>query len=226
MRYQDEVNRPFESPLRIAVSSDLGYAAVQSDIAAAVEDAARVFAKLGHRLSPIAGGPPQLGAEWSSLGNLDLAGIYSQFPEPRGRHHAAPSSRACATPSRIDPASWDAMRRRRAELNQWCATFFRDHDLLLLPTVSFDPPPSRGPFPTETEGKPQPPAAAGALTIPFNMSGHPAATVRAGLSRAGLPIGLQIVGPRHRDDLVLRAARLFERERPWHPEWPVDFADA
>ena len=95
----------------------------------------------------------------------------------------------------------------------------------MLPTVSFDPPPSRGPFPTETEGKPQPPAAAGALTIPFNMSGHPAATVRAGLSRAGLPIGLQIVGPRHRDDLVLRAARAFERERPWHPEWPVDFAD-
>jgi aspartyl-tRNA(Asn)/glutamyl-tRNA(Gln) amidotransferase subunit A len=128
--------------------------------------------------------------------------------------------------SRIDPASWDAMRRKRAELNQWCAAFFRDHDLLLLPTVSFDPPPSRGPFPTETEGKPQPPAAAGALTIPFNMSGHPAATVRAGLSRAGLPIGLQIVGPRHRDDLVLRAARAFERERPWHPEWPVDFADA
>ena len=66
-------------------------------------------------------------------------------------------------------------------------------------------------------------AGVASFTIPFNLSWHPAATVRAGLSRAGLPIGLQIVGPRHRDDLVLQAARAFERERPWHPEWPRTF---
>ena len=100
VRYQDEVNRPFESPLRIAVSSDLGYAAVQSDIAAAVEDATRVFGKLGHRLSPIAGGPPQLGAEWSTLGNLDLAGIFSQFPGREGDITRADRRRACETPGR------------------------------------------------------------------------------------------------------------------------------
>jgi aspartyl-tRNA(Asn)/glutamyl-tRNA(Gln) amidotransferase subunit A len=226
VRYQDEVNRQFDAPLRIAVSGDLGYAAVQSDIAAAVEDATRVFAKLGHRLSPIAGGPPQLGAEWSSLVYLDLAGVFSQWLPEREGDITRAIVQGMRDASRIDARTWDAMRQRRAELNQWCAQLFKDHALLLLPTVSFDPPPSRGPFPTETEGKPQPPAAAGALTIPFNMSGHPAATVRAGLSRAGLPIGLQIVGPRHRDDLVLRAARAFERERPWHPQWPVDFADA
>jgi Asp-tRNA(Asn)/Glu-tRNA(Gln) amidotransferase A subunit family amidase len=31
---------------------------------------------------------------------------------------------------------------------------------------------------------------------------------------------MQIVGPRHRDDLVLQVARAFERARPWHPDWP------
>jgi len=225
VRYQDEVERPLDAPLRIAVSTDLGYAAVQSDIAAVHEDAARVFGRLGHRLSAIEGGPPQLGAEWSTLMYLDLAGVHSPWFATREADITRAIAQGIREASRIDPASWDAMRRRRAELNQWCGDLFRDHDLLLLPTVSFDPPPSRGPFPTETEGKAQPPAAAGALTIPFNMSGHPAATVRAGMSRAGFPVGLQIVGPRHRDDLVLRAARTFERERPWHPEWPVDFAD-
>jgi aspartyl-tRNA(Asn)/glutamyl-tRNA(Gln) amidotransferase subunit A len=60
-----------------------------------------------------------------------------------------------------------------------------------------------------------------AFTIPFNLSWHPAATVRAGISRAGLPAGLQIVGPRHRDDLVLRAARVFEEARPWADRWPA-----
>jgi aspartyl-tRNA(Asn)/glutamyl-tRNA(Gln) amidotransferase subunit A len=44
--------------------------------------------------------------------------------------------------------------------------------------------------------------------------------VRAGFSRAGLPVGLQIVGPRHRDDLVLQAAFAFEQARPWRDDWP------
>lgn len=57
------------------------------------------------------------------------------------------------------------------------------------------------------------------FTVPFNLSLHPAATVRVGFSRAGLPVGMQIVGPRHRDDLVRQVARAFECERPWHPDW-------
>jgi aspartyl-tRNA(Asn)/glutamyl-tRNA(Gln) amidotransferase subunit A len=55
--------------------------------------------------------------------------------------------------------------------------------------------------------------------MPFNLSWHPAATLRAGFSDAELPVGLQLVGPRLRDDLVLQAARAFERERPWQ-SWP------
>ena len=60
----------------------------------------------------------------------------------------------------------------------------------------------------------------GAFTIPFNLSWHAAATVRAGLSKAGLPLGLQSVGPRHRDDLVMQAAWAFEQARPWAHHWP------
>jgi len=112
------------------------------------------------------------------------------------------------------------MRAQRQRLNRWCADAFERFDLLLTPTVPYDPPPARGPFPEETEGRAQPAAGVAAFTIPFNLSWHPAASVRAGFSRAGLPVGLQIVGPRHRDDLVLQAARAFERERPWHTQWP------
>ena len=58
-------------------------------------------------------------------------------------------------------------------------------------------------------------AGVASFTIPFNLSWHPAVTVRVGLSRNKLPMGMQIVGPRHRDDVVLQVARAFERERPW-----------
>jgi aspartyl-tRNA(Asn)/glutamyl-tRNA(Gln) amidotransferase subunit A len=44
--------------------------------------------------------------------------------------------------------------------------------------------------------------------------------VRAGFSKAKLPVGLQIVAERHRDDLVLQAAHAFERARPWADVWP------
>ena len=59
-----------------------------------------------------------------------------------------------------------------------------------------------------------------AFTYPFNLSGHPAATVRAGLTANGLPVGLQIIGPRYGDDLVLQAAYAFEQLRPWNDKWP------
>jgi aspartyl-tRNA(Asn)/glutamyl-tRNA(Gln) amidotransferase subunit A len=121
----------------------------------------------------------------------------------------------------ITPAWWGEMARARAALVNWCAQAFRDFDLLLTPTVPFDPPPAKGPFPAQTEGRHQPTAGVASFTIPFNMSWLPAATVRAGLSRAGLPVGLQIVAPLHREDLVLQAALAFQRERPWHPKWPM-----
>ncbi|GBD19472.1 Acylamidase [bacterium HR27] len=60
------------------------------------------------------------------------------------------------------------------------------------------------------------------FTYPFNLTGQPAISVPAGFTRAGLPVGLQIVG-RWRDDLgVLRAAHAFERLRPWrHVRPPI-----
>jgi len=123
----------------------------------------------------------------------------------------------------MTPEAWGRSAALRAQLNDWCAQTFDQFDLIVTPTVPYDPPPAKGPFPSETDGRPQAFAGVASFTIPFNLSGHPAASVRAGLSKAGLPIGMQIVGPRHRDDLVLQVARAFERERPWHPHWPTSW---
>jgi aspartyl-tRNA(Asn)/glutamyl-tRNA(Gln) amidotransferase subunit A len=206
---------------RFGYSPDLGYAAVQSDVASTVEEAARVFEKAGHRLVPIEGGPPYLGTAWGLLGAFQsLSKLSKYLPE-----HEAKFGRGFLTGllegRRMTPELWGELAEMRARLNQWCAELFERVDFLVTPTVPYDPPPAKGPFPAETEGRKQRAAGVASFTIPFNLSWHPAATVRAGLSRRGLPIGLQIVGPRHRDDLVLRAALLFERERPWHPQWPT-----
>jgi aspartyl-tRNA(Asn)/glutamyl-tRNA(Gln) amidotransferase subunit A len=122
--------------------------------------------------------------------------------------------------AKMTPALWGQMRLRREELNRWCAGVFERFDLVLTPTVPYDPPAASGPLRPEVEGRRQPAANVGSFTMPFNLSWHPAATVRAGLSEARLPVGLQIVAPRHRDDLALQAAFAFEQARPWSAHWP------
>ena len=52
------------------------------------------------------------------------------------------------------------------------------------------------------------------FSYPFNLTQQPACTVPCGLTSAGLPIGLQFVGPMFADPLVLRAARAYEERHP------------
>ena len=220
IRYLEAVRGDPPSGLRIGYSPDLGYAVVQSDVAEAVESSVRAFEKLGHQVERFAGGPPELGREWGLMGSFELASqlhpLFDEHAESFGRTFYA----GLKTAWDMNPERFERLSELRAQLNHWCAESFERYDLLVMPTVPYDPPPAKGPFPSETEGRPQGVAGVAAFTIPFNLSWHPAATVRAGLSRSGLPIGMQIVGPRHRDDLVLRAAAAFERACPWHPHCP------
>jgi aspartyl-tRNA(Asn)/glutamyl-tRNA(Gln) amidotransferase subunit A len=89
------------------------------------------------------------------------------------------------------------------------------YDLLLTPTLPVtafaagdDHPPPNGDRPASVLGWT-------CFTYPFNMTGHPAATVPAGLAADGLPVGLQIVGGWREDATVLRAAAAYEELRPW-----------
>jgi aspartyl-tRNA(Asn)/glutamyl-tRNA(Gln) amidotransferase subunit A len=206
--------------LRFGWSPDLGYAVVQRDVGEVAYDAARVFGELGHEFRELDVKLPPMGRDWGMVQAFDVYGgvapMLSQHEEEFGRAFIAGIKSA----RKMTPDLWADMRRRRQDLNRWCAETFDEVDLLLTPTVPYDAPPAKGPFPDEIDGRKQPMAGVASFTIPFNLSWHPAATVRAGFSRAGLPVGLQIVGPRHREDLVLQAAYAFERARPWADRWP------
>ncbi len=221
LSYQDAVRAGLPAGLRIGYSADLGYAVVQSDIGEAVYDAVRVFEKLGHDVEDVRGGPPPLGREWGAFGAFEMAARLRDLLPARREEFGRTLIAGVIEASELSADDFGRLQEGREALNRWCAEIFDRYDLLVTPTIPYDPPPARGPFPTETEGRRQLAWGVASFTIPFNLSLHPAATVRVGLSRAGLPMGMQIVAPRHRDDLVLQAARAFERERPWHPEWPT-----
>jgi len=224
LSYVTALQEPLPAGLRIAFSPDLGYAVVQSEVAAAVEDATRVFAGIGHRVERISGGPPEAGRTWGLLGAYLMASHLESHLE--GREHLLGRgllSGVQMARQQMNTVQFGALAALRYQIGRWCASVFDQYDLLLTPTVPFDPYAAPGPYPMEIEGRQLPWSNVGSFTIPFNLSWHPAATVRIGLSKRGLPMGMQIIGPRHRDDLVLRAARAFERERPWHPHWPVSW---
>jgi aspartyl-tRNA(Asn)/glutamyl-tRNA(Gln) amidotransferase subunit A len=221
LSYLDAVRAGLPGKLRIGYSPDLGYAVVQSDIGEAVYDAVKTFEKAGHTVEELDGGPPRMGREWGLLGSFEQASKLHPWMESHASEFGRTFLAGLKMAWDMTPEVFGRIKKMRAELNEWCAGIFERYDLIVTPTMPYDPPPAKGPFPSETEGRQQPTAGVAAFTIPFNLSWHPAATVRVGLSRTGLPMGMQIVGRRHRDDLVLQAARTFERERPWHPQWPA-----
>jgi aspartyl-tRNA(Asn)/glutamyl-tRNA(Gln) amidotransferase subunit A len=111
----------------------------------------------------------------------------------------------------------------RSQLWEQVSKIFDQFDLLLCPTTAvpaFDLE-ELGPIgPLEIEGKEVGPLAWMSFTYPFNFTGQPAATVPCGFNSEGLPVGLQIVGDRFQEALVLRAAANFERAHPWKTSKP------
>src|SRR5262249_54226906 len=146
-----------------------------------------------------------------------IAKLFDQHIDEWGRgfRKGLEMARDLVTPSFIADA-----QQRRSELNDAVEAIFACFDLLLTPTLPTEAFAAGGPLPAPVDEFPlASPMHAVAFTYPFNLTGHPAISVRAGMSDAGLPVGLQIVAPRHRDDLVLQAASAFERSAPWDESW-------
>lgn len=215
-RYIDRLDEPLPA-LRIAFSRTLGGTVVQRDVMREVESAVSVFSDLGHEVEEMRETIPPMGEWWGLMGRFQsLASLWDVFTERSDEMSEAYFAGFDASLG-LGPEDFRRYARRRAELTNWLWRLFDRYDLLLTPTMPMEAFAAEGPFPTEVEGQRYNPIA---FTAPFNFSGHPAATVRAGFTDSGLPCGLQIVGPGHRDDLVLQAAFAYEQARPWNDRWP------
>ena len=106
-------------------------------------------------------------------------------------------------------------RLERAAFYDRVRHFFEDYDLLLTPATAVTAFATNQVAPDPTARTVEDMLAWTPFSFPFNASGNPAASVPCGFSSAGLPVGLQIVGPLHADRRVLSSAASFERVRPW-----------
>jgi aspartyl-tRNA(Asn)/glutamyl-tRNA(Gln) amidotransferase subunit A len=202
--------------LRVAFSPDLGSLRVDPEVAAVVRDATRAFADLGAAVEEVATPGFEDSAEMiRTLWSCHYAGNYARFL-PEWGSRMDPGLVACIEAGRRHGAV-DYLEMRGRKISYWDSVrpLFEAWDLLVTPTVSV------AAFEVERLNPATWPQHDwdwlewASFSYPFNFTGLPAATVPAGLTPAGMPVGLQIVGRRFADLTVLQAAAAFEQARPW-----------
>lgn len=206
---------------RIGWLGDLdGYLPFETGVIDLCQRALRCFAVLGCDLDPVRVDYPfdRLWSDWTVLRAWLTGG-------PLAGRYADPAKRALMK----DEACWEveqAMRLsaldvfeasgRRAD---WCRTLeqlFRTHHFLVLPTAQCFPFDARVTWPKEVGGRRMDTYCRWMEVVIYaTLAGCPVINVPAGFSRDGLPMGLQIMAPRHGDLACLRLAHAYEQAAPW-----------
>ncbi len=206
--------------LSVAWSADLGHGRVDPEVAEICGEAAVRFESLGCHVEvvmPTWDDPEEI---FRILASAEAFAAY--------RDRLAESERL------LDPSFIELLRMgervtaeeylravlRRRELWTEVHRFLARFDLLITPTLAVAAFPLDAPPIREIAGQPVSPLGWTPFTFPFNLTGQPAASVPAGFTAAGLPVGLQIVGRRHADRTVLAASAAFEAEVPWRERRP------
>ena len=205
--------------LNVAYSPDLGFATVDEEIAALVAAAAEIFTDLSARVTRV---DPPLGdctSVFDTHWHVGVASAFEGLPDDKlklldpGLDHFVLEGR------KISLMDYVAAQNARTALGQAMRGFHEEYDLLILPTTAATA------FPVERRAPPgigdDDWAAWSPFSYPFNLTMQPALSVPAGFNRAGLPVGLQIVGAVHQDALVLRAGRAFERATEYGRQHPT-----
>jgi aspartyl-tRNA(Asn)/glutamyl-tRNA(Gln) amidotransferase subunit A len=198
--------------LTIAFSPTLGYAEVDAEVAAAVASAVADLEALGARVEAV---DPGFDDPLEITTGLWFAGVRAIWAglTPQQQELTDPDFRAEAELGAAYSAlDLHRLALRRGALGTHMRQFMQRFDLLATPTVAV------AAFHARPAGHtPMDPRAMLGWTpfsYPFNLTQQPACTIPCGLTKAGLPIGLQLVGPMFGDALVLRAARAYESARP------------
>lgn len=195
--------------LKIAYSPNLGYVDVDPEIEKALAEAAEVFKELGAEVVRV---DPGFSDPLPAFGHLFYGGAANAMRElgSRKREQMDPQLvKVAEKASRLSMLEYMGAVNEAMALRERMANFHQKYDLLLTPSLPItafktgrevpeDWPHTR--WPTWTP-----------FTYPFNMTGQPALSVPCGFDHVGLPIGLQLIGARFNDALVLQAGYAYQQ---------------
>jgi len=203
--------------LRVALSTDLGgLLEVDAEVAAVVAAAGTTFASGGAQVEQV---QPDLAEADDTFRTLRAWTFQAGFgpllaAHPTGiKQSLADNIRAGETLTGADIARAYA---QRTALSERMRRFFESYDVLVLPTAQVPPFPAEQEYPTQINGCPMTTYLDWMRSCYLiTVTGCPAMSVPAGLTAAGLPVGIQIVAPFGADRRLLEVAAAFEAAADW-----------
>ena len=206
--------------MRLAWSSDLGYAAVDAEVVDITKQAAMKFIGLGANMDDA---KLKLEDPFETFWNVFSTAAYTSYGHLLEEHRDDLSDIGLMSIEHGQQTTGADMSRTIYEvdrLGRRMEEFFDNFDLLLTPTMAVPA------FPID-----QRPGVIGGKTVdpfwgflpftyPINISGQTAASIPCGYSSDGMPIGLHIIGPKGSEAKVLQACAAFEAANPWAGDRP------
>jgi Asp-tRNA(Asn)/Glu-tRNA(Gln) amidotransferase A subunit family amidase len=222
--------------MRIAYSPDFGGFPVEPAVAEMVASAVRAFEREGAHVEEVQvalpATPEQLGEMWRELDGVEAAIAIDSFEAEgialfeQGSTELTASLRAGLDRGRrLTALQYKACDLMRTRVYDMFEDIFARYQLLVTPTLGI--PAVRNEEegatvgPATIAGIAVDPAVGWCLTFPVNFTGHPAASLPAGMIEGRLPVGMQVIGRRYRDDTVLTASAAFERAQPWRESYDL-----
>jgi aspartyl-tRNA(Asn)/glutamyl-tRNA(Gln) amidotransferase subunit A len=205
--YREAVRRDVRG-LIAAFSPTLGYVDVEPEIAKLV---AAAVSKLGEAGLHVEEADPGFADPLDAFGVLWSTGAakwLDSFPAGSDKLVDPGLRRVWEQGVTYSASDYLGASAERAALGIKMGEFHTRYDVLITPTMPISPFEAGHDVPpgSKFEGWPE----WTPFTYPFNMTQQPAISVPVGFTTEGLPVGLQIIGPRHSDDLVLAVAKLLE----------------
>jgi aspartyl-tRNA(Asn)/glutamyl-tRNA(Gln) amidotransferase subunit A len=197
----------------VAFSPDLGYVDVDPEVAALVKEAVEVLGGLGARVEQVDPGFTDPVESFQVLWFSGAAQTVRQYTDAQLDALEPALRSVCEQGARFSALDYLQAMQERMSMGIRMGAFHERYDLLVTPTM---------PTAAFEAGREVPEGWHGdrwtswaQFSYPFNMTQQPAATVPCGFTSSGLPVGLQIVGPRHSDHRVLAAAKAYQDATDW-----------
>jgi Asp-tRNA(Asn)/Glu-tRNA(Gln) amidotransferase A subunit family amidase len=200
---------------RVAWSPGFNGAVAEPEVLALAAAAARGFAELGCEVEEVTPAFPPLHDLFRCLFAAECAGALGERLDAWRGQMDPGLVRLVEIGLGISAAEYARAKNEVSRSVRAILALSERYDLLLTPTTPLPPFPVGRDWPREIAGQKVHPLAFLAYTYPFNLTGQPGASVPCGWTEAGLPVGLQIVGRRFDELMVLRAAAAFEEAFPW-----------
>ena len=202
--------------LKLAWSADMGYGAVDEEVLQASNAGAFLFQELGATVQECRLTLDHPMQAYLDISRPSMVAAYEGVLDDHRDDLMDYVNQALDHGHNATGADFARALRAVEVLRSKLDDLLDEYDLLLTPTMGMVAPPVGQP-PKMVGGKEvHPQWIFPNLTVGFNLTGQPAATVPCGFSSDGLPIGLHIIGRRGDEATVLRASAAFEQARPWH----------